>query len=127
NWELVQDLLPPMEHRLVGAGKPVRFEGLSAMPAFPEQPLEVPANTHMTLLLDNSVLQTAYPDLVMSGGRDVEVRFAYAEALYDAKGEKGNRKEIAGRHIEGVADTFISDGGEHRVYQSLWWRTWRYL
>jgi len=127
NWELVQDLLPPMEHRQVEAGKPVRFEGLAAMPAFPASALEIPANTHATLLLDNSVLQTAYPELVMSGGRDSEVRFTYAEALYDAKGNKGNRSEITGRHIEGVSDEFISDGGEHRAFQSLWWRTWRYL
>ena len=127
NWELVQDLLPAMEHRQVEAGKPVRFEGLASMPAFPAQPLEIAANTHVTLLLDNSVLQTAYPELVMSGGRDAEVRLTYAEALYDAKGEKGNRSEIEGRHIEGVADEFISDGGTQRAYQPLWWRTWRYL
>ncbi len=127
NWELVQDSLPPMEHGLVAAGKPVRVEGLNAMPEFPEQPLEVPANTHATLLLDNSVLETAYPELTISGGRDAEVRLTYAEALYDAHGQKGNRNEIAGRHIEGVSDEFISDGGEHRSYQPLWWRTWRYL
>jgi alpha-L-rhamnosidase len=126
NWDLVQDLVPAMEHRQVEAGKPVRFEGLSAMPAFPAQPLEIPANTHVTLLLDNSVLQTAYPELVMSGGRDADVHLTYAEALYDAKGEKGNRNEIAGRHIEGITDEFISDGGEQRAYQPLWWRTWRY-
>ncbi|HLH36990.1 MAG TPA: alpha-L-rhamnosidase C-terminal domain-containing protein, partial [Alloacidobacterium sp.] len=127
NWELVQDQLPAMEHRQVEAGKPVRFEGLSAMPQFPAAPLEIPANTHVTLLLDNGVLQTAYPELVMSNGRDAEVRLTYAEALYDAKGQKGNRNEIEGRHIEGVSDEFISDGGEHRAFQPLWWRTWRYL
>jgi hypothetical protein len=127
NWELVQDQLPAMEHRHVEAGKPVRFEGLAAMPQFPSAALEIPANKHVTLLLDNGVLQTAYPELVVSNGRDAEVRLTYAEALYDARGQKGNRNEIEGRHIEGVSDEFISDGGEHRAFQSLWWRTWRYL
>jgi alpha-L-rhamnosidase len=127
NWELIQDGLPPMEHRLVAAGKPVRVEGVNATADFPAQPLEIPANTHVTLLLDNGVLETAYPDLAVSGGRDAEVRLTYAEALYDEHGQKGNRNEIAGRHIEGVSDEFISDGGEHRSYQPLWWRTWRYL
>ncbi len=127
NWELVQDQLPPMEHRLVEAGKPVRVEGLNAAPTFPAQPLEVPANTHLTLLLDNSVLQTAYPDLTITGGRDADIRLTYSEALYDTNGQKGNRNEITGRHIEGVSDEFISDGGNHRSYQPLWWRTWRYL
>ena len=125
NW-IASRICPAMEHRQVDAGKPVRFKGLYAMPAFPAQPLEIPANTHVILLLDNSVLQTAYPELVMSGGRDAEVDVTYAEALYDAKGEKGNRNEVAGRHIEGITDEFISDGGEQRAYQPLWWRTWRY-
>jgi alpha-L-rhamnosidase len=127
NWELVEDRLPPMEHQLVEAGKPVRVDGLAATPAFPAQPLEIPANTHVTLLLDNSVLQTAYPDLTISGGRDAEISLTYAEALYDAQGNKGNRNEIAGRHIEGLSDEFISDGRERRSFQPLWWRTWRYL
>lgn len=127
NWELVRDRLPAMEHRKVDAGRPVRFEGLAAMPAFPAAPLEIPANAHVTILLDNGVLQTAYPELVMSNGRDAEVQLTYAEALYDAHGQKGNRNEIEGRHIEGVSDEFISDGGEHRAFEPLWWRTWRYL
>lgn len=127
NWELVEDLLPPMEHRLVEAGKAVRAEGIAAVPAFPAQPLEIPANTHITLLLDNRVLQTAYPELTVSGGRDAEIRLTYAEALYDAHGNKGNRDEISGRHIEGIADEFIGDGDAQHSFQPLWWRTWRYL
>ncbi|WP_158750341.1 alpha-L-rhamnosidase C-terminal domain-containing protein [Acidobacterium sp. S8] len=127
NWELVQDKLPAMEHRLVTPGKPVRFEGLAAKPKFPGSSLEIPANTHATLLLDNQVLQTAYPELVTSGGRDAEIKLTYAEALYDAKGEKGNRNEIAGRQIQGLTDEFMPDGGERRSFQPLWWRTWRYL
>ena len=98
-WELVQDALPPMEHRLVSPGEPVRASGLESTPAFPQQPLDIPADSHLTLLLDNRVLQTAYPSLSVSGGRDAVIHMTYAEALYDAKGEKGNRNEIAGRHI----------------------------
>jgi alpha-L-rhamnosidase len=126
-WELVQDELPPMEHRQVEAGRAVRVEGLVRTPAFPAAPLEVPANGHVTLLLDNRVLQTAYPELTVTGGRGAEIRLTYSEALYDAKGDKANRNEIEGRHIAGVMDEFISDGGDARVYAPLWWRTWRYL
>ena len=127
NWESVPDLLPTMEHRLVAAGKPVRVEGLSALPAFPAQPLTIPANTHVTLLLDNRVLQTAYPVLVVSGGRDANVRLTYAEALYDVHGQKGDRNQIAGRHIQDLSDEFISGGGSQRAFAPLNWRTWRYL
>lgn len=126
-WELTQDQLPPMEHRLVEAGQPVRASGIAGLPPFPLQPLEVAANSHVTLLLDNRVLQTAYPALTLSGGRNATIRVTYAEALYDAQGNKGNRNEIAGRHIEGITDEFIADGGQQRTFQPLWWRTWRYL
>jgi alpha-L-rhamnosidase len=127
HWELVQDSLPPMEHRLADAGVPVRVEGMPSLPAFPAAPLEVPANSHVTLLLDHRTLQTAYPELTMSGGRDAEVRLIYSEALYDAQGKKGNRNEIAGRHIEGITDQLTSGGGDAGVFEPLWWRTWRYL
>jgi hypothetical protein len=116
-----------MEHRLTEAGKPVREEGLGALPQFPSQPLEIPAHRSLTLLLDNSVLQTAYPTLTIHGGRDAKIRLTYSEALYDAQGNKGNRNEIEGRRIEGIHDDYVSDGGDHREYQPLWWRTWRYL
>lgn len=127
NWELVQDPLPPMEHRLVDAGSAVRAEGLPSAPSFPSAPLTIPANTHVTLLLDHRVLQTAYPELTVSGGRDAEVKVTYAEALYDAQGHKGNRNQIEGRHIQGITDELISGGGTTQVFQPLWWRTWRYL
>ena len=117
-WELVQDSLPPMEHRLVDAGLPVRVEGMASTPAFPAAPLEVPANSHITLLLDHRTLQTAYPELTMSGGRDAEIRLTYSEALYDAQGNKGNRNEIAGRDIEGIRDQFISGRTSLRHFRS---------
>lgn len=127
NWELVEDPLPAMEHRLVDAGVPVRVAGLPSLPAFPAAPLTIPAHTHVILLLDHRELQTAYPELTVSGGREATINLTYAEALYDANGNKGNRNEIAGRHIEGITDRFIAGGGERRVFQPLWWRTWRYL
>lgn len=127
NWELVQDPLPLMEHRLADAGTPVRADGLSSLPSFPASPLTIPANTHVTVLLDHRVLQTAYPELTVSGGRDAEMKLTYAEALYDAQGNKGNRNEITGRQIQGITDEFIAGGGDAHSFQPLWWRTWRYL
>lgn len=127
NWQLVQDPLPPMEHRLVSGGQPVRVDGLPALPVFPAQPMEIAPNSHVTLLLDNKVLETAYPELVISWGRDAVIHLTYSEAMYDAAGKKGNRDEIGGRHIEGITDEFVSDGGVQRAFQPLWWRTWRYL
>jgi alpha-L-rhamnosidase len=127
HWELVQDSLPAMEHRLVDAGAVVHAAGVASPPAFPTAPFEVPANSHVSLLLDHRTLQTAYPELTISGGRDAVVHVTYSEALYDAQGKKGNRDEIAGRHIEGLTDEFVSGGQDSRAFVPLWWRTWRYL
>jgi hypothetical protein len=76
-----------MEHRLVSAGASVRVEGIASIPSFPDAPLEIPANSDVTLLLDHKTLQTAYPELTISGGRDAEIRLVYSEALYDEHGK----------------------------------------
>jgi alpha-L-rhamnosidase len=74
-------------------------------------------------------LTTAYPDLTVSGGRGARITLTYAEALYDAKGQKGNRSEILGKTMDRrlIHDRFLSDGGDRRVFGPLWWRTWRFL
>lgn len=126
-WELVRDLLPPMERQLVDVGAVVRAEGITAPVGSQAAPLVVPANSHVILLLDHRTLQTAYPELAISGGRDAEIRITYSEALYDSQGKKGNRNEVAGRHIEGITDEFIAGGQGNSIFSPLWWRTWRYL
>ena len=96
-----------MEHRLTDAGAVVRFDGLAEAPQFPAAPLEIPANHEVTLLLDHRVLQTAYPELTVSGGKSARITMTYSEALYGERQEKfthneekGNRNEIAGKTIE---------------------------
>ena len=128
-WELVQDELPPMEHRLTDAGTVVRADGMNLATAqqFPAAPLDIPAHAHVTLLLDHRVLQTAYPELTVSGGEDAHITMTYAEALYDFKGNKGNRNDVGVKEIRGITDRFDLAGGDHRAYAPLWWRTWRYL
>ena len=51
----------------------------------------------------------------------------YAEALKDAQGIKGNRNEIEGKTVVGVKDVFRPGGGERRRFQTLWFRTYRYV
>ena len=52
----------------------------------------------------------------------------YAEALFKTSPrEKGNRNEIEGKEFIGNYDEFVLDGGAHRVFRPLWWRTYRYL
>jgi alpha-L-rhamnosidase len=127
NWELVPDPLPLMQMQLTPVGHVVRSSGVGAFANFPNGPLEIPPNTKTTLLLDQSHLTTAYPELTVSGGAKSTIRLTYAEALVDEKGEKGNRNEIAGKHIAGIFDEFLPDGSDGRAFMPLGWRTWRYL
>jgi alpha-L-rhamnosidase len=125
NWQLVADPLPAMEYRSIPAGNIVRATGLEKPNTFP---CVVPAHSKATLLLDQTELVTAYPELIVSSGAGSQIRLTYAEALYDDKGEKGNRNEIAGKHIKGTGDEFVvGAGAKSQNFSPLAWRTWRYL
>lgn len=127
NWQLVADPLPPMEFRQISAGKVVRTTGANGPAEFPGKELDIPAHAHVSILLDNSVLTTAYPALRVSRGAGSVVRLTYTEALIDSKGQKGNRNQIEGKHIEGVADEFLPGGCHSCEFTPLAWRTWRFL
>ncbi|WP_202020453.1 alpha-L-rhamnosidase-related protein [Mucilaginibacter mali] len=87
----------------------------------------IPANTTATILFDRETLTTAYPEITFSQGSDSKVKITYAESLFDSKGLKGNRNEIAGKSIKGYYDVFMPDGGTGRLFRPLWTRTFRYL
>jgi len=127
NWQLVRDRLPAMELKLVPAGKVVRAEGIPMPPDFPEHGFTVPAHGKARILIDHGTLTTGYPAVTVNGGRGATMRLRYAEALIDDEGQKGNRNEIAGRHVQGPVDEFVVGDAESREYIPLIWRTWRYL
>jgi hypothetical protein len=147
NWWLVPDRLPHMEHRAEDAGEVVRVTQLkvaqvpgepgsiqaavvatnSAFQAFPGSSVTIPAASHFHLLLDRKTLTTAYPILTFSGGKGAKIWITYSEALYDKDMHKGDRDEVGDRQAHGLKDEFLPDGGDMRVFQPLWWRTWRYL
>ncbi len=127
SWLLVPDQLPAMEYSPTEAGKVIRSAGVTGVVEFPSRPQQIPPNTTATLLLDRATLTTAYPTLTVSGGKGAHIMLRYAEALIDDSGSKGNRNEIQGKHLVGVSDEILPDGGERRVFTPLDWRTWRYL
>jgi alpha-L-rhamnosidase len=127
NWQLVKDSLPPMEMQLVPSGKVLRSEGIATPSSFPEQAFTVPVHVKARILIDHSTLTTGYPALTATGGAGSTIRLTYAEALVDAAGQKANRNQIEGRHIEGPEDDFILGGSVAREFIPLTWRTWRYL
>src|SRR3984957_3312021 len=128
NWQLTADPLPQMTMEQQPMGTVVRKSEVEAAgDVTPSADYKTASHSQATLLLDRGHLTTAYPEFTASGGAGASVRLKYAEALLDAKDEKGNRNEIEGKHIVGIYDEFILDGKNDRVYQPLVWRTWRYL
>ncbi len=127
-WMLVPRNIPLMEAKAQRLQRIVRASGIAASPEFLQgrSPLTFPANTHATLLLDQTYMTTAYPELEVSGGRGAEITLTYAEALWKGR-DKGNRDETEGKEMRGFEDRFLLDGGAHRVFRPLWWRTYRYL
>jgi hypothetical protein len=125
-WGLIPDQLPPMEFKPASAGEIARTD-LPGSKGFPATSAPVPAGSHIHLLLDRKALTTAYPQLTVSGGKGAKIRFTYSEALYDKDEHKGDRDAVEGRKALGLNDTFLPDGGAHRTFEPLWWRTWRYL
>ena len=128
-WQLEPRSIPPMEEKEQRLAIVRRASGVPADNAFLRAAgdLVVPARTTASILLDQSHTTNAYPVLETSGGAGSTVRLTYAEALVDAKGEKGNRNDIDGRVMHGVHDVFLPDGGAHRRVTTLYWRSFRYI
>jgi hypothetical protein len=129
-WMLVPRSIPPMDERPERLESVRQASGATVPAAFPRSPspFTVAPRTSARLLLDQGHLTTAYPELVVSGGKDATVTLRYAENLWvPGTGEKGNRDEIAGKEMRGLRDVFVADGGAARLFRPLWWRTYRYL
>lgn len=137
SWMLTPRTIPSMELTEQRLQKVRSVTGMSLPAAFPstKSSFTVPANTSVKILLDNGVLTDAYPVLQFSEGKNADIKLGYAEALFidegndknwKAQNKKGNRNEVAGKRFVGVKDEIIADGNEH-TFESLSWRTYRYM
>ena len=90
-------------------------------------PVIISPNSKIKILIDQSVLTTAYPVINFSKGRNSLIKLTYAESLFDSVGNKGNRNDIEDKQILGTSDVIICDGGNNRIFQPLFWRTFRYV
>jgi alpha-L-rhamnosidase len=140
SWGLIPDELPHMEYSPTTAGSVVSLDDIAneqpGLSHFPEQDAGLPPGVHVHITLDRKTLTTAYPELIVSGGKGAHIVLTYSEALYDGNEHKGDRdatdytdsdRTKHPRKALGLTDSFLPDGGPHRVFAPLWWRTWRYL
>ncbi len=127
-WCLVPRSIPLMEETPQRLLKVRRAEGVTAADGFLAggQPITIPANKKVSILIDQTFNTVAYPELTVSKGAGSSIKMTYAEALFN-NGKKGNRNEVEGREIMGNFDIFEPDGGNKRLFRPLWVRTYRYL
>jgi alpha-L-rhamnosidase len=129
DWDLVPRDIPFLEETIQRFSSIRREEGCHAGENFLQgkESLAIPANTKVVLLLDQGVVTVAYPEIIVSDGKGSEIEAIYAESLFDDRGNKGNRNEIAGKTIKGITDIFYVGSAENETFRPLWFRTFRYM
>ncbi|MEA5401439.1 alpha-L-rhamnosidase N-terminal domain-containing protein [Arcicella sp. DC2W] len=131
-WYLVPRSIPQMEEIHQNINSIRRYESSKTLTINDnwlkgKGTLTIPANSKTTILLDQTFETVAYPEIIVSGGKDSKINFTYAEALIDDKWVRGNRNEIEGKHIIGIQDIFRPDGQAKKSFRPLWFRTYRYI
>ena len=131
-WQLVSSTLPQMELTYQRIPKLRQAIGMKVSPAFPaeKQALLIPANSKVTLLLDQTFLTNAYVTLNFSKGKGASISIGYAETLYDQEGgelRKSNRNEVEGKKFVGRKDSLMADGTVGQSFTTLNFRSYRYI
>jgi len=130
-WSLVPSQIPQMELTYQRIPTLRKADGMTVPATFPAQkaPLTIPANTTVAILLDQTYLTNAYVTLNFSKGKDAGLSLSYAETLFDkgGKGRKSNRNEVDGKDFIGRKDSILANGTDGQVFNSLNFRTYRYI
>ena len=128
-WGLEPRTIPLMESDIQLLSSVRDLKGCRIGKRFLEgsSPVTLAAQSEAVILLDHGHLTSAHIQLHMSGGKGSTVTLTYAESLFDEHGQKGNRDIILGKSIRGQQDIFMPDGGSNRTFETLWFRTYRYL
>lgn len=132
NWQLIPRTIPALDMIPQRISKVRQVTNINNPGNFPGEAsaFTVPSNTKAVLLLDQGFETTAYPVLAISGGKNTAIELQYAESLFENVSDprvKGNRDVVENKVFRGNADKIISDGGNNRIYSTLWWRTYRYI
>jgi len=90
--------------------------------------LIIPANTKVSVLIDQTLETMGYPEMLVSGGKDARIQAMYAEnMIVKNHSPKGNRNQIEGKYMVGIKDVFIPDGGKNRLFKPTYIRAFRYI
>lgn len=132
-WMLVPSSLPASEMTYQRIPSLRKAEGIKIISGFPatKEPFTVPANTTVTLLLDQTYLTNAYVTCNFSKGKAAGISLSYAESLFDNIDRygmrKSNRNDVDGKDFSGRKDSLISNGSYNQSFTTLNFRTYRYI
>jgi hypothetical protein len=142
-WFLVPREIPFMEEKEQRLKKVVRSTNNIVKQSFikGKTSVTIPANSQVSILLDNGSHTIGFPQLVISKGLKSRIKIIYSESLISKKAfqtkyvsgniqaidVKGNRNEIDDKRIFGIYDIIWSDGKSNRLFTPLWLRTFRYI
>jgi len=91
------------------------------------KPLTIPANTKVSILIDQTYLTIGYPKLTVSEGKNAKITIMYSENLFNNDRTKGNRNELEGKIMIGIKDVYLSDGGLLRSFIPLYQKAFRFI
>lgn len=131
-WQLVPSTLPQMELTEQRILKLRSVSGMKVPSTFPAKKtaVVVPANSLVTLLLDQTFYTNAYLTFNFSKGKGAGISIGYAETLYDqGTGDlrKSNRNDIEGKKFVGRIDSLLADGSDNQSFTTLNYRSYRYI
>ncbi|MDA3822758.1 MAG: alpha-L-rhamnosidase [Bacteroidales bacterium] len=141
-WFLVPRQIPFMSET------PERFSSIrrtypeTTLSSFLEENVSatIPANSKISILIDNKVHTTGFPELTISKGKNAKIKITYAESLYRPRSMvfeenshfskhdlKGDRNRTERKYIFGYYDKIVADGGVERSYKPFSRKTFRYI
>ncbi|WP_405412662.1 hypothetical protein [Maribacter sp. Asnod1-A12] len=89
--------------------------------------LTLEPNTTTTFLLDQQYVTNGFPELVFSKGKSATINIKYAENLFGANNEKGDRNDLENKKLLGYYDEIISNGKNAQKFIPNWMRTFRFI
>lgn len=89
--------------------------------------LTLAPHTKATFLLDQQYVTNGFPELQFSKGKLATITIKYAENLFGANNEKGDRNEIENKKLLGYYDEIISNGEASQKFIPNWMRTFRFI
>ena len=91
------------------------------------RPVTIPPGTAVRFVWDLGDYYCAYPLLETSGGKGAEVRWGWAESLYDRSHDRADRGAFdQKRCAHALRDTFRPDGRAAARFTAPWWRCGRW-